>query len=85
MRRLLIILLILISSYFMIKYSINLYEMFFIPKEVVLAPPPPPIGIEAGPIKVNINDSTPWESIIKLISTILVTYLGIKVINKYVK
>ena len=51
----------------------------------VLAPPPPSIGVEAGPLKVVIDDNTPWELIIKAITTILSTYLGIKVINKYVK
>lgn len=59
--------------------------MYFISKAVVLAPPPLPIGIEAGPLKVSIGESTPWESVVKLISTVLITYLGIKVINKYVK
>ena len=48
-------------------------------------PPPPPMQAEAGPLKIVIDSATPWESIAKLMTSILGTYLGIKFINKYVK
>ena len=83
MKRILVIILLLFSSYFLVKYGIDIWQIYMIPE--VLAPPPPSIGVEAGPLKVVIDDNTPWELIIKAITTILSTYLGIKVINKYVK
>lgn len=94
MKKTLIILLLLLSSYFIIKYGIDLYQVYFginatpdlAPKSSMPMPPPPAsIGMEAGPIKINMSENTPWESIIKLICVVLTTYLGIKVINKYVK
>jgi hypothetical protein len=86
MRKILTVSLLLIASYFIVKYGIDLYNIYFAPKALVMAPPPPPmIGMEAGPVKVNISEDTPWESIAKLVSTVLITYLGIKLINKYVR
>ena len=68
-----------------VKYGIDLYEILQ-PKSMPMGlPPPPPMSMEAGPIKVVIDEATPWESLAKLVSTILATYSGIKVINKYVK
>ena len=53
---------------------------------MVYAPAPPPTAsIDAGFMKVIISEDTSWITIAKLISTIIVTYLGLKLINKYVK
>ena len=46
--------------------------------------PPPTAGIEAGPLKVVITEDTTWPTVIKLICTILATYLGIRLINKLI-
>ena len=96
MKRILIIILLVTSTYLIIKYGIDLYNVLQpkpmpveLPPKLSIPPgelpPPPPMSMEAGPIKVVIDEATPWESLAKLVSTILVTYLGIKVINKYVK
>lgn len=85
MKKTLILLLLALSSYLIITYGINLYESLTQVPTVTALPPPPPMSMEAGPIKVVIDEDTPWESIAKLISTILATYLGVKVINKYIK
>ena len=85
MKKALTILLCAVSAYLLIKYGMDLYEIIR-PKPMAMSlPPPPPMSMEAGPIKVVIDEATPWESLAKLVSTILATYLGIKVINKYVK
>ena len=84
MKKILILLLLVASSYLIIKYGIDLYQTLQT-KPTVSLPPPPPMSMEAGPIKVVIDEATPWESLAKLVSTILATYLGIKVINKYIK
>jgi hypothetical protein len=86
MKKLLIVLLLSTSVYLIIKFGVDLYQLYFPAKPLILPPPPPPpMSMEAGPIKVVIDEATPWESIAKLVSTILFTYLGIRVINKYVK
>lgn len=48
-------------------------------------PPPPPLEVEAGPVNVVVDNDTSWIAILKAMVTILGTYLGIRVINKYVK
>lgn len=45
----------------------------------------PVIGVEAGPAKVIITEETPWSSIAKLLVTIWGTFLGMCLINKYIK
>lgn len=91
MKKILTLLLLALSTYLIIKYGVDLYDHYHMRKlmmnatKAVAMPPPPMMGMEAGPIKVNISEETPWSSIAKLLSTVLGTYLGIKVINKYVK
>lgn len=89
-RKILLAILLVISSSLIIFYGYQLVEYFFMPRALMsplmLPPPPPPVmGLEAGPIKVILSEETPWASIIKLLSVVLGTYLGIKLINKYVK
>ena len=43
---------------------------------------PKAISLEAASIKVNVDDNTAWETVAKAVSSILATFLGIKVINK---
>jgi hypothetical protein len=35
-------------------------------------------------VEVVVDNETDWATIAKLISTVLATYLGVKIINKYV-
>lgn len=88
-RKILIAVLLLIATGVILAYGIELYLHFFPPVDFALKsivkPIPSVVGMEAGPIKISISEETPWETIAKLVSTVLVTYLGIKTINKYVK
>lgn len=84
------ILLYLASGVLLIYFSIDVFEYFlkpmFLAVPVPTAPPPPPMmSVEAGTVKVVISEETPWISIAKMLTTVLGTYLGIKLINKYVK
>jgi len=82
------IVLLLLSAILILYFAIDIFAYFFQPMYMsapMPAPPPPMMGMEAGPIKINISEETPWLSIVKLLTTVLGTYLGIKVINKYVK
>jgi carbon starvation protein CstA len=80
--------LLIIATLVLIYLGMEMVQ-FFVPVKSfsvpAVIPMPSLIGMEAGPIKVNINESTPWESIVKMMSTVLGTYLGFKIINKYVK
>ena len=83
MRKLLIVILLAIALFLLIKFGFEIYSAYFIPLMVEI--PNTSIGIEAGPIAVQIDQDTPWSSIVKLVTTVLSTYLGYKLINKYVK
>ena len=81
-RKLLITLLLLISAYLLYNYGKNIIWYY----DVMMHPPAPvAIGVEAGPIKVSLDEATDWSSVCKALVTLLGTYLGIKLINKYVK
>lgn len=43
------------------------------------------MSFEVAGLKLAISEQTPWESIFKLIATVLLTHLGIRLTNKYVK
>ena len=67
-----------IGSYIVVDYYMSTQV-----KALALPPPPPDASIEvAGVVKVQINEDNSWETILKLVSTILVTYAGIRLINK---
>ena len=60
-------------------YGENLYfyyQMWGIPKTD---------SIEAGPIKLTLSNSTDWSTVGKMLVTVLGTYAGIKLINKWTK
>lgn len=86
LKKILIAIILCTAAYFLTWYLIDIYAAYMMPKAMSLPPPPPPagIGIEAGPVKVVVDDKTPWMSIIKAVTTVLSTYLGIKLINKYI-
>ena len=89
-RYILIILLFSISGYLLYHYIADIISYFFISATPTGLPPPPPpppgsIGIEAGPVKMHIDDDTHWESVAKALVTVLGTYAGVKIINKVVK
>ena len=86
-RKILITLLLLISAYLLYQFGTDIYNAYHKPKILMMLPPPPMtgIGLEAGPIKVSLDEATTWASVCKALVTLLGTYLGIKLINKYVK
>lgn len=70
-----------------------------IERKAIMAPPPPPStdGEPAPPaptiihvsptdgLRVELQDTTSWNTILQLVFTLLSTYLGLKLINRYVK
>ena len=70
-----------ICGYIFLQYSWDLLmyyaEWFVLPKTTD--------SIEAGPIKITLSNATDWTTVFKMMFTILGTYAGIKVINKYIK
>ena len=83
MRKVLIALLIAVAAYILYKIGAGYFASHV--TALGVPPPPPPLGIEAGPIKVVVDEETSWMAIAKALVTVLSTYLGIKLINKYVK
>lgn len=86
----LIVIILGIAAWISFDVSAELMQYFFKPMYALApAPLPPPVspmmGIEAGPIKVNISEDTPWQGIAKLLVTVLGAYLGIKLVNKFCK
>lgn len=81
LKRLLIGLLIALVSY---AVAINLFDLY----HEIMRPMPMLIvnasamGTSMG---ITINESDSWVTVIKAIAIVLVTYLGIKLINKYIK
>lgn len=85
LKKLLILLVLLVSAYLIFHFSMPLLDYFLMPKPLMMPAPPPVIGVEAGPLKVVITNETPWSSVAKLLVTVLGTFLGIRLINKYIK
>jgi hypothetical protein len=83
MKKVLIALVVAASIFVLYRIGAGYYESHMVVMSA--PPPPPPIGIEAGPVKVSVDENTSWMAIAKALVTILSTYLGIKLINKYVK
>ena len=82
MNRLVIVLIYILAAIGVGFYASEIYSHYFLTH--MIAAPPPPIGGSVGPVSFYINEDTPWQSIIKLISVVVGTYLGIKLINKYI-
>ena len=74
--------LIAVVSTFMYEYAVDLINWHFFDSNVSISSAD---SIEAGPIKVVIDSATDWITVYKMIFTVLTTYLGIKVINRYIK
>lgn len=74
--------LIAIASVFMYEYIADLINWHFFDGNVRWSSAD---SIEAGPIKVVIDSATDWITVFKMVFTVLGTYLGIRVINKYIK
>ena len=79
-KRIFICILILFSVYLLYGYSLDLVHYYEVLYAVPLA-----IGVEVGPIKVTLDNVTEWSTIFKMLVTVLGTYAGTKVINKYIK
>ena len=63
------------------EYVYNAYSYYHAMANSV----PMAIGIEAGPVKVSLTDATDWNSVFKALVTVIGTYLGIRLANKYVR
>lgn len=51
-------------------------------------PSPPPAVIQISPtegLRIELDQTTSWNTILQLIFTLLATYLGIKLINRHVR
>ena len=70
-----------LAIYFLSQYAWDLFvyyaQWFILPKTTD--------SIEAGPIKITLSNATDWTTVFKMMFTVLGTYAGIKVINKYIK
>lgn len=58
------------------------------PADGAPVPPPAPTIIHVSPtdgLRVELQETTSWNTILQLIFTLLATYLGVKLINRYVK
>ena len=81
LNRLIICLLVLLVSYVV---AINLYDLY---QELVRPVPMLVVNASAmgASIDVKIDEADSWTTVIKTIAIILGTFLGIKLINKYIK
>jgi len=77
---LLITVLLLLSAYLLLGYWDHAVHYYHARHAVPVA-----IGISAGPVEVSLTDSTDWDSVFKALVTIIGTYLGVKLVNKYVR
>lgn len=69
--------LICIAAMFLYDYCIDL--IFYYMK---LFGPATTDSIKAGPIEIDMSNATEWTTVAKMVVTVLVTYTGIRVINK---
>ena len=84
MRKILLTLLLSISTVLICIFGYEVISLLVLDNLASAPPPPPTISLAAGGVEVVIDESTSWHSIAKLMATVLGTYLGVKVINKYV-
>ena len=75
-------LLIAFASIFMYEHATELINWHFFDGNVRWSNAD---SIEAGPIKVVIDQTTDWITVFKMVFTVLSTYLGIRLINRYIK
>ena len=73
--------LISIAAYLLLGYTLHLimYYMQFFEHPLTTD------SIEAGPIKITLSNVTEWNTVAKMIVTVVGTYAGIKAVNKYIK
>lgn len=68
------------------EYAYQLYQDWYY-HELMLQAAKTQAMISVSPekgVEVVVDNETDWVTIAKLISTVLATYLGVKIINKYV-
>ena len=82
LRCILIGLLVAVAAHFLYAQVIDLMWWF-----QALMARPVAVGVEAGPsgIKVFVDNTTTWKMVGQMLVTVLGTYLGIKLINKFVR
>ena len=79
-RKILIGLLIFVSLCLLRGYVLDLIRYYEFLHAVPVA-----IGVEAGPVKVTLDNATDWPTVFKMLVTVLGTYAGLKIINKYIR
>jgi hypothetical protein len=80
-KRICIAIILVAAGSLLYEYVYNAYSYYQAMTHMV----PLAIGIEAGPVKVSLTDATDWDSVFKALVTVIGTYLGIKLVNKYVR
>jgi hypothetical protein len=80
-KRICIAIILVAAGYLLYEYVYNAYSYYQAMTHIV----PMAIGIEAGPVKVSLTDATDWDSVFKALVTVIGTYLGIRLVNKYVR
>ena len=72
----------------MIEEKQKQMEKMVVPKEDSSTPLPPPAIIQISPtdgLRIELDNTTSWNTILQLIFTLLASYLGVKLINKHVR
>ena len=81
MKKIIIIIMLIVLGYYLNDlYNIYHYHQLMVKLESVKS-----ISVEAASIKVNVEDNTEWITIIKGVSAILLTYIGIRLTNKFIR
>jgi antibiotic biosynthesis monooxygenase (ABM) superfamily enzyme len=86
MKRLILICFVVLMGYTAYEYAHQLYQDWYyheLMKQAENTLAIISVSPEKG-VEVVVDNETDWATIAKLISTVLATYLGVKIINKYV-
>ncbi len=79
-KKILIIVVLVIGLFYTKEFATDLYWYYKMLSEVPLS-----ATLNVGPMSATIDNDTPWEGIAKLVVSILSTYLGVRLIHKYIK
>lgn len=69
-----------IASMFLYDYCIDLFYYY-----IKLLGPATTDSIKAGPVEITLSNATEWQTVAKMVVTVLSTYAGVKVINRIFK
>ena len=79
-QKFLTIVVLVIGLFYIKEFATDLYWYYRMISEVPLS-----ATLNIGPMSATVDNDTPWEAIAKLVVSILSTYLGVRLIHKYVK